>query len=46
MAPKGSGVTREQMVQHCQKLVNAYKEASAEVGTLAKDHAAAAHAAH
>ncbi|HZR83378.1 MAG TPA: hypothetical protein VFD92_19950 [Candidatus Binatia bacterium] len=44
--PKGSPMTKEQMVQHCQNLVKAYKEASAEASTLAKDHAAAAHSAH
>ena len=38
MLPKGSPVTRDQMVKHCQKLVDSYKETATEAGDLAKAH--------
>lgn len=42
--PKGSGVTKEQMMQHCEKLSAAYKQAAAQAGDLAKLHEKAASA--
>ena len=36
--PKGSGVTMQGMVTHCQKLSNAYKSAATEATALAKGH--------
>jgi len=36
--PKGSPTTKEQMVKHCQTLVDTYKEAAAQAGDLAKAH--------
>jgi hypothetical protein len=45
MLPKGSGATKEQMVKHCQKLVDSYKEAATQASDLAKEHRAMAQAA-
>ena len=36
--PKGSPTSKEQMVKHCQKLVDSYKEAAAQANDLAKAH--------
>ncbi|HZR83374.1 MAG TPA: hypothetical protein VFD92_19930 [Candidatus Binatia bacterium] len=36
--PKGSAVTKQGMVEHCQKLVKAYTQASTEAASLAKAH--------
>jgi hypothetical protein len=45
MLPKGSGATKEQMVKHCQKLIDSYKEAAAQANDLAKEHRAMAQGA-
>jgi hypothetical protein len=37
-APKGSPVTPQSMVGHCQRLSDAYKTAATEASALAKDH--------
>ena len=38
MVPKGSAMGMEQMVPHCQKLVDSYKEAAKQASDLAKAH--------
>lgn len=43
--PKGSATTKEQMVKHCQQLVDSYKEAATQASDLAKEHQAMARAA-
>jgi len=40
--PKGSPLPKREMVNHCQKLVDAYKQAATEAGSLAKLHQQAA----
>ena len=42
MLPKGSPTTKEQMVKHCQSLVDSYKEAATQAGDLATAHRAMA----
>jgi hypothetical protein len=42
MTPKGSSVTKEQMIKHCQKLVDSYKSAASQATDLAKAHQEAA----
>ena len=45
--PKGSPFPKEAMTKHCQKLIDAYKQAAGEAGDLAKMHQeAATQAAH
>jgi|SRR5581483_9223501 len=45
--PKGAPFPKEAMTKHCQKLIDAYKQAGVEAGDLAKLHQeAAAPAAH
>ena len=36
--PKGSAVNKEQMIAHCQKLVDSYKATAAQATDLAKAH--------
>jgi hypothetical protein len=43
--PKGVAFPKEAMTQHCQKLVDSYKQAAGEAGNLAKMHQEAAQAA-
>jgi hypothetical protein len=38
MLPKGSPVNKEQMVSHCQKLVDSYKDTAKQATDLAKAH--------
>jgi hypothetical protein len=38
MLPKGSAVSKEQMVAHCQKLVASYKDTAKQASDLAKAH--------
>ena len=38
MLPKGSAVNKEQMVGHCQKLVDSYKATAKQASDLAKAH--------
>lgn len=45
MLPKGSPTTKEQMVKHCQSLVDSYKEAAKQASDLAKAHTEMAQAA-
>lgn len=36
--PKGSAVNKEQMVKHCQSLVDSYKQTATQASDLAKAH--------
>lgn len=36
--PKGNAVNREQMIQHCQKLVDSYKQTAKQATDLAQAH--------
>lgn len=38
MLPKGSAVNKEQMVSHCQKLIDSYKDSAKQASDLAKVH--------
>lgn len=38
MLPKGSAVNKEQMVSHCQKIVDSYKDTAKQASDLAKAH--------
>lgn len=38
MLPKGSAVNKDQMVSHCQKLVDSYKDTAKQASDLAKAH--------
>lgn len=38
MLPKGSAVNKEQMVKHCQSLVDSYKTTAKQAADLAKAH--------
>ncbi|MBY0275288.1 hypothetical protein K2Z84_08105 [Candidatus Binatia bacterium] len=38
MLPKGSSVNKEQMVKHCQSLVDSYKATAKQAADLAKAH--------
>lgn len=40
--PKGSALPKEAMVEHCQKLMDAYGQAAAQADSLAQAHKAAA----
>lgn len=45
IVPKGSPVSKTEMVSHCQKLVDGYKQVESEASSLAKLHQQAAGAA-
>ena len=38
VVPKGSGVNKQQMIAHCQKLVDSYKATAEQASDLAKTH--------
>lgn len=38
MLPKGSAVNKEQMVSHCQKIIDSYKQTAKQASDLAKAH--------
>lgn len=38
MPPKGSAVNKEQMVSHCQQIIDSYKQTAKQANDLAKAH--------